>query len=157
IVGAAKQVGRAIFFSLAIIVVSFVPVFLLEAQEGRMFRPLAFTKTSAMAWASLLSITIVPVLMTLFVRGRRLAPESANPVSRFCTWLYEPLLRLALRFQWTALLLNFAVVPLTVPVLLSIGSEFMPPLYEGSLLYMPTSPPGMAITGGTLLLQGPGT
>ena len=153
IVAAAKQVGRAIFFSLAIIIVSFVPVFLLEAQEGRMFRPLAFTKTSAMVWASLLSITTVPVLMTLLIRGRRLAPESVNPVSRFFTWLYEPILRLALRFKWTALLLNIAVVPLTIPLLLSIGSEFMPPLYEGSLLYMPTSPPGMSITEGTRLLQ----
>lgn len=153
IIGAAKQVGRAIFFSLAIIIVSFVPVFLLEAQEGRMFRPLAFTKTSAMAWASLLSITLVPVLMTIFIRGRRLKPESVNPVSRFFTWLYEPVLRAALRFKWTALLVNFAVVPLTVPLLFMIGSEFMPPLYEGSLLYMPTSPPGLSVTEATRLLQ----
>ncbi|HZM58263.1 MAG TPA: efflux RND transporter permease subunit, partial [Vicinamibacterales bacterium] len=141
IVQAAKQVGRPIFFSLAIIIVSFAPVFLLEAQEGRMFRPLAFTKTSAMMWASLLSITVVPVLMVMFIRGRRLRPESSNPVSRFFTWLYEPVLRLALRFKWTALLVNLAVVPLTIPLLLGIGSEFMPPLYEGSMLYMPTSPP----------------
>jgi Cu(I)/Ag(I) efflux system membrane protein CusA/SilA len=153
IVVAAKQVARAIFFSLAIIIVSFVPVFLLEAQEGRMFRPLAFTKTSAMVLASLLSITLVPVLMTIFIRGRRLKPESANPVSRAFTWLYEPILRAALRFKWTALLLNFAVVPLTVPLLFVIGSEFMPPLYEGSMLYMPTSPPGMSITEATRLLQ----
>ena len=153
IVQAAKQVGRPIFFSLAIIIVSFVPVFLLEAQEGRMFRPLAFTKTSAMMWASLLSITVVPVLMVIFIRGRRLRPESSNPVSRFFTWLYEPVLRLALRFKWTALLVNLAVVPLTIPLLLGIGSEFMPPLYEGSMLYMPTSPPGMSITEATRLLQ----
>ena len=153
IAAAAKQVGRAIFFSLAIIIVSFVPVFLLEAQEGRMFRPLAFTKTSAMAWASLLSITLVPVLMVIFIRGRRLKPESANPISRLFTWIYEPILRTALRFKWTALLVNFAVVPLTIPLLFVIGSEFMPPLYEGSMLYMPTSPPGMAITEATRLLQ----
>jgi copper/silver efflux system protein len=153
IIGAAKQVARAIFFSLAIIIVSFVPVFLLEAQEGRMFRPLAFTKTSAMVLASLLSITLVPVLMTIFIRGRRLKPESVNPVSRFFTWLYEPLLRLALRFKWTALVVNFAVVPLTIPLLFVIGSEFMPPLYEGSMLYMPTAPPGMSITEATRLLQ----
>jgi copper/silver efflux system protein len=153
IIGAAKQVARAIFFSLAIIMVSFAPVFLLEAQEGRMFRPLAFTKTSAMALASLLSITLVPVLMTLFIRGRRLKPESANPVSRVFTWLYEPILRAALRFKWAALLINFAVVPLTIPLLFQIGSEFMPPLYEGSMLYMPTSPPGMSITEATRLLQ----
>jgi copper/silver efflux system protein len=153
IIGAAKQVARPIFFSLTIIIVSFVPVFLLEAQEGRMFRPLAFTKTSAMVLASLLSITLVPVLMTIFIRGRRLKPESVNPVSRISTWLYEPILRRALRFKWTALLLNFAVVPLTVPLLFVIGSEFMPPLYEGSMLYMPTSPPGMSITEATRLLQ----
>jgi multidrug efflux pump subunit AcrB len=153
IVGAAKQVARAIFFSLAIIIVSFVPVFLLEAQEGRMFRPLAFTKTSAMVLASLLAITLVPVLMTIFIRGRRLRPESVNPVARFFAWLYEPILRAALRFKWTALLLNFVVVPLTVPLLFVIGSEFMPPLYEGSMLYMPTSPPGMSITEATRLLQ----
>jgi Cu(I)/Ag(I) efflux system membrane protein CusA/SilA len=153
IIGAAKQVARAIFFSLAIIIVSFVPVFLLEAQEGRMFRPLAFTKTSAMVLASLLSITLVPVLMTIFIRGRRLTPESSNPVSRFFTWLYAPVLRAALRFKWTALVVNFAVVPLTIPLLFLIGSEFMPPLYEGSMLYMPTSPPGMSITEATRLLQ----
>ena len=153
IIAAARQVARAIFFSLAIIIVSFVPVFLLEAQEGRMFRPLAFTKTSAMALASLLSITLVPVLMTLFIRGRRLKPESANPVSRFFTWLYEPILRFALRWRWMALLVNFAVVPLTIPLVFALGSEFMPPLYEGSMLYMPTSPPGMSITEATRVLQ----
>ena len=153
IVGAAKQVARAIFFSLAIIIVSFVPVFLLEAQEGRMFRPLAFTKTSAMVLASLLSITLVPVLMTIFIRGRRLKPESANPISRVFTRLYEPILRAALRFKSAALVLNFAVVPLTIPLLFVIGSEFMPPLYEGSMLYMPTAPPGMSITEATRLLQ----
>jgi Cu(I)/Ag(I) efflux system membrane protein CusA/SilA len=153
IIGAATQVARAIFFSLTIIIVSFVPVFLLEAQEGRMFRPLAFTKTSAMVFASLLSITLVPVLMTIFIRGRRLKPESVNPVSRVFTWVYEPILRAALRFKWTALILNFAVVPLTIPLLFGIGSEFMPPLYEGSMLYMPTSPPGMSITDATRLLQ----
>jgi Cu(I)/Ag(I) efflux system membrane protein CusA/SilA len=153
IVLAAKQVARAIFFSLAIIVISFVPVFLLEAQEGRMFRPLAFTKTFAMVGASILSITLVPVLMTVFIRGRRLKPESENPISQFFTWLYEPVIRLALRFKWTSLLVNFAIIPLTVPLLFSIGSEFMPPLFEGSQLYMPTSPPGLSITGATRLLQ----
>src|SRR5258705_5769033 len=153
IIAAARQVARAIFFSLAIIIVSFVPVFLLEAQEGRMFRPLAFTKTSAMARASLLSITLVPVLVTLFIRGRRLKPESANPVSRFFTWLYEPILRFALRWRWMALSVNFAVVPLTIPLVFALGSEFMPPLYEGSMLYMPTSPPGMSITEATRVLQ----
>jgi Cu(I)/Ag(I) efflux system membrane protein CusA/SilA len=153
IVGAAKQVARAIVFSLIIIIVSFVPVFLLEAQEGRMFRPLAFTKTSAMVLASLLSITLVPVLMTIFVRGRRLKPETSNPVSRLFTRMYEPVLRAALRFKWSALVLNFAVIPLTIPLLFAIGSEFMPPLYEGTMLYMPTAPPGMSITEATRILQ----
>ncbi len=153
IVGAAKQVARAIFFSLAIIVVSFVPVFLLEAQEGRMFRPLAFTKTFAMIGASILSITLVPVLMTIFIRGARLKPESQNPISRLFTWFYDPMLRFALRWKWVALLVNFAIVPLTIPLLVSIGSDFMPPLYEGSQLYMPTSPPGLSITEATRLLQ----
>jgi Cu(I)/Ag(I) efflux system membrane protein CusA/SilA len=153
ILRAAKQVGRPIFFSLAIIVISFVPVFLLEAQEGRMFRPLAFTKTFAMLAASILSITLVPVLMTIFIRGKRLKPESKNPVSRFFGWIYEPIIRLALRWKWTALLANFAAIPLTIPLLFVIGSEFMPPLYEGSQLYMPTSPPGLSITEATRLLQ----
>ena len=153
ILAAAKQVGRPIFFSLAIIIVSFVRVFLLEAQEGRMFRPLAFTKTFAMVFASVLSITLVPVLMTVFIRGRRLTPESANPVARFFAWFYAPLLRLVLRWQWLALTVNFAVVPLTVPLLFTIGSEFMPPLYEGSMLYMPTAPPGLSVGEATRLLR----
>src|SRR5688572_7598103 len=152
-VAAAKQVGRAIFFSLAIIIVSFAPVFLLEAQEGRMFRPLAFTKTFAMVAAAVLSISLVPALMAIFIRGRKLRPESENPISRFFTFLYAPILKLALRWRWAALIVNFAVVPLTIPLLFVIGSEFMPPLYEGSLLYMPTSPPGLSITEATRLLQ----
>ncbi len=153
VVDAAKQVGRPIFFSLVIIIVSFTPVFLLEAQEGHMFRPLALTKTFAMASAALLAVTVVPVLMGLFVRGRGLRPETANPLSRAFAALYEPVLRLALRWKWTVLLVNFAVIPLTVPLLFTIGSEFMPPLYEGSILYMPTAPPGLSITEATRLLQ----
>lgn len=153
IVESAKQVARPIFFSLAIIVISFVPVFLLEAQEGRMFRPLAFTKTFAMMAASILSITLVPVLMILFIRGRRLKPESRNPISRLAAWIYEPILRVALRWKWVALLVNFAVIPITIPLLFLIGSEFMPPLFEGAQLYMPTSPPGLSITESTRLLQ----
>ena len=153
ILAAARQVGRPIFFSLAIIIISFMPVFLLEAQEGRMFRPLAFTKTFAMVFASVLAVSLVPVLMTVFIRGRRLTPESANPIARVCTWLYAPVLRLALRWRWMALMVNFAVVPLTVPLLFTIGSEFMPPLYEGSMLYMPTAPPGLSIGEATRLLQ----
>ena len=107
-----------------------------------MFRPLACTKTFAMVAASVLSISLVPIPMAIFIRGRKLRPESENPISRFFTFLYAPILKLALRWRWAALILNFAVVPLTIPLLFVIGSEFMPPLYEGSLLYMPTSPPG---------------
>ena len=153
IIAAARQVARPIFFSLAIIIISFVPVFLLEAQEGRMFRPLAFTKTSAMVFASLLSITLVPVLMTLFIRGHALKPEHANPVSRFFMWVYEPVLRWAIRWRWAVLVVNLAVVALTVPLVLALGSEFMPPLYEGSILYMPTAQPGLGVTEATRLLQ----
>jgi len=153
IIAAARQVARPIFFSLAIIIISFVPVFLLEAQEGRMFRPLAFTKTSAMVFASLLSITLVPVLMTLFIRGPALKPEHANPISRFFMWLYEPALRWAIRWRWAVLVVNLAIVALTVPLVLALGSEFMPPLYEGSMLYMPTAQPGLGVTEATRLLQ----
>jgi Cu(I)/Ag(I) efflux system membrane protein CusA/SilA len=153
VVGAARQVGRAIFFSLAIIVVSFAPVFLLEAQEGRMFRPLAFTKTFAMVAAAVFSITLVPVLMGMLVRGRNLRPEAKNPISRIAAAVYEPILALALRWRWAALLVNAAVIPLTIPLVFLIGSEFMPPLYEGSLLYMPTAPPGLSVTEATRLLQ----
>lgn len=153
VLAAARQVGRPIFFSLAIIIVSFVPVFLLEAQEGRMFRPLALTKTFAMVFAALLAVTLVPVLMTIFIRGRNLRPEARNPVSRAFAALYAPVLRLALRWKWTALLVNAAVVPLTIPLLFTVGSEFMPPLYEGTLLYMPTAPPGLSIGEATRVLQ----
>src|SRR5436853_436481 len=118
-----------------------------------MFRPLAFTKTFAMIGASILSITLVPVLMTIFIRGRRLKPESQNPMSRFFAWIYDPMIRFALRWRWIALIVNFAIVPLTIPLLFVIGSEFMPPLYEGSQLYMPTSPPGLSITEATKVLQ----
>ena len=153
VVAAARQVGRPIFFSLAIIILSFLPVFLLEAQEGRMFRPLAFTKTFAMASATLLSITLVPVLMTFILRGRKLRPEAANPFSKVSVAVYRACLSAALRLRWVTLLVNFAVVPAVIPLIFMIGSEFMPPLYEGSLLYMPTAPPGMSITEATRMLQ----
>ena len=153
IVGAARQVGRPLFFSILIIIVSFTPVFLLEAQEGRMFLPLALTKTFAMTAASVLSITLVPVLMVVFLRGRRLRPEGENPVARLFTALYRPVLHRALRWKWTTLGLNFLVIPLTLPLVFAIGSEFMPALYEGALLYMPTSPPGLSITEAGRMLQ----
>jgi Cu(I)/Ag(I) efflux system membrane protein CusA/SilA len=148
----AKQVGPAIFFSLVIIVVSFLPVFLLEAQEGRMFRPLAWTKTLAVGFSSVLAITLVPVLMILFIRGR-LIPESRNPISRITQALYLPVLRLCLRFRKTTLLINLLFLVITLPLALKIGSQFMPPLFEGSALYMPTALPGISIGQESQLLQ----
>ncbi len=149
---AAKQVGPAIFFSLIIIVVSFLPVFLLEAQEGRMFRPLAWTKTLAVGFSSLLAISLVPVLMLMFIRGR-LKPESANPVSRFTQFLYLPILRVCLRHRAVTVFLGLVFLALTVPLATKIGSQFMPPFYEGSALYMPTAYPGISITQASDLMQ----
>src|SRR5712664_3678589 len=148
----AKQVGPAIFFSLVIIVVSFLPVFLLEAQEGRMFRPLAWTKTLAVGFSSVLAISLVPVLMILFIRGK-LRPESKNPISRTTQAVYLPVLRLCLRYRKMTLLLNLLFLLVTLPLALKIGSQFMPPLFEGSALYMPTALPGISITQASQLLQ----
>jgi copper/silver efflux system protein len=148
----AKQVGPAIFFSLVIIVVSFLPVFLLEAQEGRMFRPLAWTKTLAVGFSSVLAITLVPVLMIFFIRGK-LRPESRNPLSRLTQAIYLPVLRLCLRNRKTTLILNLIFLVLTLPLALKIGSQFMPPLYEGSALYMPSALPGISIGQASQLLQ----
>jgi Cu(I)/Ag(I) efflux system membrane protein CusA/SilA len=152
LIDAAKQVGPALFFSLLIIVVSFLPVFLLEAQEGRMFRPLAWTKTFAVAFSSLLAITLVPILMLMFIKGR-LRPESENPVSRFTQALYLPVLRLCLKYRKTTLLLNLLFLVVTFPLMFKLGSQFMPPLFEGSSLYMPTALPGISITQAAQLLQ----
>jgi Cu(I)/Ag(I) efflux system membrane protein CusA/SilA len=153
VVDAARQVGRPLFFSILIILVAFAPVFLLEAQEGRMFLPLALTKTFAMAAASLLSITLVPVLMVTLLRGRRLRREEENPVARLFTAAYQPLLSLALRWKWTTLAVNALLIPATMVLVFAMGSEFMPALYEGSLLYMPTSPPGLSATEAGRMLQ----
>ncbi|HEV2385629.1 MAG TPA: efflux RND transporter permease subunit [Candidatus Acidoferrales bacterium] len=152
LLGAAKQVGPPIFFSLIIIVVSFLPVFLLQAQEGRLFRPLAWTKTLAISFSSLLSVTLIPILMLIFIRGH-LKPESANPVSRFTQFLYLPVLRLCLRHRVATLLISLALFAVTLPLVTRIGSQFMPPFYEGSGLYMPTSYPGISITQASSLLQ----
>ncbi|MFZ3325653.1 MAG: CusA/CzcA family heavy metal efflux RND transporter [Methylocella sp.] len=149
---AAKQVGQALFFSLLIIVVSFLPVFLLEAQEGRMFRPLAWTKTLAVGFSTLLAITLVPPLMLLFIRGR-LRPESSNPISRVTQGLYLPVLMLCLRFPKTIVLLNLVFLALTFPLAFKLGSQFMPPLFEGASLYIPTALPGISIGQATQLLQ----
>src|SRR5713101_2263593 len=137
---AAKQVAPALFFSLLIIVVSFLPIFMLEAQEGRMFRPLAWTKTLAVGFSSLLAVTLVPPLMLTFIRGR-LRPESSNPVSRVTQAIYLPVLRLCLRFPKTTVLLNLVFLAVTFPLSFKLGSQFMPPLFEGAALYMPTALP----------------
>jgi len=152
LMAAAKQVAPALFFSLVIIVVSFLPVFLLEAQEGRMFRPLAWTKTLAVGFSSLLAVTLVPILMVLFIKGK-LRPESENPVSRFTQALYLPVLRLCLKYRKTTLLLNLLFLVVTFPLMFKLGSQFMPPLFEGSSLYMPTALPGISITQASQLLQ----
>ena len=152
LIDSAKQVGPALFFSLLIIVVSFLPVFLLEAQEGRMFRPLAWTKTLAVGFSSLLAITLVPILMVIFIRGN-LRPESENPISRITQALYLPVLRLCLKYRKTTLLLNLAFLVVTFPLMFKMGSQFMPPLFEGSSLYMPTALPGISITQASQLLQ----
>ncbi|MCC6865062.1 MAG: efflux RND transporter permease subunit [Ignavibacteria bacterium] len=148
----AKQVGRAIFFSIAIIVVSFLPVFLLEGQEGKLFHPLAFTKTFALAGSAIITVTLVPMLMTLFMKGK-FYPEEKNPVSRFFRMLYEPLLNLALKYRKTTLAINVIALLITIPLILSRGSEFMPPLDEGSLLFMPTTLPNVSITEAKRIMQ----
>ena len=153
LLSAAKQVGRPIFFSLIIIVVSFLPVFLLESQEGRMFRPLAYTKSFAIAFSSVLAITVVPVLMVLFIRGKRLRPEQNNPISRFFQAIYLPVIRWCLHHRALTIAANVIFLLLTIPLLFKIGSQFMPPLYEGSSLYMPTALPGISITSAVNLMQ----
>ncbi|MDH3555982.1 MAG: efflux RND transporter permease subunit [Deltaproteobacteria bacterium] len=152
VLDASKEVGPALFFSLLIIAVSFLPVFTLEAQEGRLFRPLAFTKTYAMLGASLLSVTIVPVLMGYLIRGK-IRPEEKNPVNRFLIWIYHPVIKLVLKAK--VLVIALAVITLSVSYIpwKGIGSEFMPPLNEGDLLYMPTTLPGISITKAKELLQ----
>ena len=142
LMGAAKEVGRPLFFSLLIITVSFIPVFTLEAQEGRLFKPLAYTKTFAMFFASFLSITLVSVLMVLLIRGR-ITPESKNPINRFLITIYQPVVRFVLRFKKSTIVAAAIALVATIPIFVSLGTEFMPPLNEGSILYMPTSIPGM--------------
>ena len=149
---AAKQVGPALFYSLIIILVSFLPVFLLEAQEGRMFRPLAWTKTMALVFSSLLSITLVPMLMPIFIRGR-LRPESENPFARATHAIYLPVLRWCLRHWKLVIAINLIFLAASIPLYFKLGSQFMPPLYEGSSLYMPSALPGISITQAAALMQ----
>jgi Cu(I)/Ag(I) efflux system membrane protein CusA/SilA len=152
IIDACREVGPALFFSLMIITVSFLPVFALEAQEGRLFKPLAFTKTFAMAGGALLSVTLVPVLMLLFVRGR-IVPEQKNPVNRFLVAVYRPVINVVLRHRVATLAVAVLALAISLWPASRLGSEFMPTLNEGTLLYMPTSLPGMSVTKAAELLQ----
>ncbi len=149
---ASRTVGRPIFFSMAIIILSFGPVFLLEGQEGKLFFPLAVTKTACMAFGALLAVTLVPALCTYLLRGK-LKLEEQNPLSRGLIRLYQPVLALCLRFKWTTLLVNLLVLVFTVFVMFRIGSEFMPALDEGSLLFMPTTLPNVSITEAKRIMQ----
>ena len=165
IIQAAQEVGPSLFFSLLVITVGFLPVFTLQAQAGRLFKPLAYTKTFAMLFSSFLAVTLTPVLMTLFIRGR-IRPEEHNPVSRALRWLYGPVARLALRFK-VSVIVGGAIVFLATLVLLilpalgvtlfssfpTLGSEFMPPLYEGTLFYMPVTAPAASVSVATDLLK----
>ncbi|MGK2921878.1 MAG: efflux RND transporter permease subunit [Methyloceanibacter sp.] len=152
LIEAAVEVGPALFFSLLVITVSFLPIFALEAQEGRLFKPLAYTKTFAMAAAALLSVLVVPALMVVFVRGRIL-PERKNPVNRFLIWIYRPVIDLVLRFKAATLVIALAVLAASLWPASKLGSEFMPNLNEGTLLYMPTTLPGISVTEAGQLLQ----
>lgn len=141
----AKQVGRAVFFSELIILTSFLPVFLLTGQEGKLFKPLAFTKTFVLAGSALVMLTLIPVLMTFLMRGK-FRMENENPVTQFFNRLYEPVIRWVLRHRKTTLALNVLALLITVPMIFMTGSEFMPPLDEGSILYMPVTLPNASIT-----------
>jgi len=152
VIDASKEVGPALFYSLLIITLSFLPVFTLQAQEGRLFKPLAFTKTYSMAAAALLAITIVPVLMGYFIRGK-IPGEDKNPVNRFLIWGYHPFIHGVLRFKWTTIVAAVAIMAATLFPMGKLGSEFMPPLNEGDILYMPTTDPGLSITKARELLQ----
>jgi Cu(I)/Ag(I) efflux system membrane protein CusA/SilA len=152
IIEAAKEVGPSLFFALLVITFGFLPIFALEAQEGRLFKPLAYTKTFAMLFSSLLAITLTPVLMTLFIKGQ-IPHEDKNPVSNFLRNIYDPIARWALDHKKIVIVSALAAMLLTVPIYFRIGSEFMPPLFEGSLLYMPTTFPGISVTEASKLLQ----
>jgi len=149
---ACKEVGPALFFSLLIITVSFLPVFTLEAQEGRLFSPLAYTKTFSMAGAAMLSVTLVPVLMLLFIRGK-IMPEAKNPVNRFLIWVYRPIIAGVMRWKKSTIFIALLVLLVSLYPASQLGSEFMPTLNEGTLLYMPASLPGMSITKAAELMQ----
>jgi Cu(I)/Ag(I) efflux system membrane protein CusA/SilA len=148
----SKEVGPALFFSLLVITVSFLPIFTMQEQEGRLFKPLAFTATYAMAAAALLSITMVPVMMGYFIRGKIL-DEHKNPINRFLHRIHKPVFNIAIRWRWLTLMVAVLLLVFTIYPLSKLGSEFMPPLDEGDILYMPTTFPGISITKAKELLQ----
>lgn len=154
IIRAATEVGPSLFFSLLVITVGFLPIFTLEAQAGRLFKPLAFTKTFAMLFSSILAVTLTPLLMTLFIRGK-ISPEDRNPVSRFLRWVYHPVALFVLRFPTGVIAAALLVMALTAFPFLKLGREFMPPLNEGTLFYMPVTAPGLSIAeaGRLLVIQ----
>jgi Cu(I)/Ag(I) efflux system membrane protein CusA/SilA len=152
LIAAAQEVGPALFFSLLVITVSFLPIFALEAQEGRLFKPLAYTKTFAMAAAAILSITLVPALMLLFIRGR-ITPEAKNPINRLLIWLYRPVIKGVLKARLVTIVVALVILAASVIPARQIGSEFMPNLNEGTLFYMPTTLPGLSVTKAAELLQ----
>jgi len=152
ILQSAKEVGPSIFYSLVVITISFLPVFTLEQQEGRLFRPLAFTKTYAMAGAAILAITIVPVLIGYFVRGK-IRKEEDNPITRLLVKIYHPIVDFVMKRRWWVMAVALVIMLVTIIPFTKLGSEFMPPLYEGDLLYMPTTLPGISITKARELLQ----
>jgi Cu(I)/Ag(I) efflux system membrane protein CusA/SilA len=152
ILESAKEVGPSIFYSLLVITVSFLPVFTLVQQEGRLFKPLAYTKTYAMAGAAILAVTIVPILLGYFVRGK-MRKEEDNPITRFLIKLYHPVVDFVIKRRWWVIVVSALIVLFTFVPFSRLGSEFMPPLYEGDLLYMPTTLPGISITKAREILQ----
>ena len=152
LIAAAKEVGPSLFFSLLVIVAGFLPVFALEDQEGRLFKPLAYTKTFAMTAGAVMAITLVPVLMLFFIRGH-IVPEGRNPINRVLIWLYRPVIRLVLRIPMLIVVAAIGVLAVTVWPASQLGSEFMPNLNEGTLLFMPVTQPGLSVTKASELLQ----
>lgn len=152
VIDASKEVGKPIFFALLVIVVSFIPVFTLEAQEGRLFKPLAYTKTFGMFFAALLSITFTPALITILIRGK-ITPEKRNPISLFLIRVYGPMVRFIIKWRRVTVALAFIILVVTIPFFFKLGSEFMPPLNEGSLMDMPITQPGISITEVSKILQ----
>ena len=140
--------GPSLFFSLLVVTVAFLPIFTLQAQAGRLFTPLAYTKTFSMLFSSFLAITLTPMLMTIFIRGK-IRSEENNPISRFLHWIYEPVVGFALRFKMFVIVAGVVIVAFTVIPFMKLGTEFMPPLYEGTLFYMPVTAPAASVTVAT--------